>query len=105
MSKYRNGEAEPETLRQMHAMMAQPKPAPHIADPTSIAIECVFRIYMELKNKVLLGDKQPDSIAAALREARERTVREVVLIRLRENAVAKYDKMLAVLEGGGAIQL
>ena len=106
MSKYPASESEPESLRQMHAMMAKGnKPAPQIADPTSIAVERIFHIYMDFKNKVLLGDKQPETLLAALIEGRERTAKEVAHLSLRADALAKWDKMLAMLEGGGTIQI
>jgi|SRR6185295_11274293 len=105
MSKYRKSDTEPETLRQMRAMMTNGKPAPLVADPVSVAMERCFRIYMEFKNKVLVGDKTPEFIMEAIREGRERTVKEVAHLKIRTDALAKWDKMREVLDAGGMIQL
>lgn len=103
MSKYRRDDTPPETLNQMLALMG--KPAPPIADPTTLAVGLIWNIYTEMKQKVLFGDKQIESIVAAVKEARERTATEVVHKKLRKNAVAKYDTMLARLAAGGEVQL
>lgn len=88
----------------MHAMMTG-QPAPPILDPTSIAVGLVYKIYMAMKSRVLLGDKRPESVASALWDARDRTAKEVVHVTIRNAAVAKYDRMLALLSEGGQLEI
>lgn len=102
--KHPTDNTEPETLLQMLGMMS-PKPAQPIADPTTVAMDRVYRIYMDMKNKVLLGDRQPGSVLDAITEAKIRTEKEVVLKRMRKDAVKRYDLMLDRLNAGGEIQL
>lgn len=103
MSKYRNSPTEPESLKQMLAMLT--KPGPPIEDPATVAIRLTFAIYLEFKSKVLLGDKTPETIERALRDARERTVLEVPHVIIRANAAARYDAMLERLTTGGEIEI
>ncbi len=101
--KYRHDDTQPETLNQMFAMMA--KPAPLIEDPVTVAGRQILRIYMDMKSAVLLSDKQPESIARILLEARERTIQEITHGELKATTVAKYDKMIGMLAGGGDLQI
>jgi hypothetical protein len=103
MSKYRRDDTEPETLNQMISMMT--KPSPLIEDPTTIACRLILKIYMEMKSSVLLGDKSPEKIQSAIMWARERTIKEVAHVKLRKNAVAKYDTMIERLTAGGEIEI
>ncbi len=105
MSKYPQSDKEPESLGQMLAMMSNGKPSPPIEDPTTVAARIILKIFMDAKSKILLGDKLPESISAALREGRERTMNEVAHVILRQNAVKKYDEMLGRLWEGGQIEL
>lgn len=103
MSKYRRDDTPPETLNQMLGMFT--KPGPPIADPTSVAVALILKIYMDMKSKVLLGDKQAESVMAALVEARARTITEVAHVKLRMNAVKKYNEMIDRLTSGGAVEI
>lgn len=105
MSKYPKSPEEPSTLAKMAAMMGLTKPAPPIADPVTVAKERIYRIYMDVKHKILIGDKSPGSIIDALTDAMNRTEKEVSQVKLRNDAVNRYQTMIDRLNAGGPVEL
>lgn len=104
MSKYRRDDTQPDSLQAMHAMMSA-KIAPPIEDPTTVALRLSYKIYMDMKSSVLLGDKQVETIRGLVVAARERTEKEIAQVKVREAAIAKYDIMLSRLESGGPMEI
>lgn len=95
---------EPASIGSMFNMMTQ-KPAPPIADPTTIALQRAGRIYIEAKARILRGDLAIETIISELEQAKADTEREILVVAIRDKAIENYDKMIAALSGGGAIQL
>lgn len=102
--EYKNSEAEPSSIGSMFGLMTQ-KPAPPLALPVTVMRQKIGRIWVDMKSRILLGDKSTETVIRELEAAREATRTEVFAGEIRDDAIKRYDEMIRVIGEGGQIVL
>lgn len=94
---YAESSEQPDSLHKMAAMWSGNGAAPRIVDPTTVAGQTAFRIFLDAKSLILRSDGTRDRIREIFTEAIERTRKEVLVEKVRDKAVEKFEKMIAAL--------
>jgi len=79
--------------------------APPVLDPVNVCRLKIGRIWVDMKYRILIGDKTPEKIIAELTAARDLTEKEVFVATMRDDAVTRYNKMIDTIGNGGQVEL